>query len=66
MATTKTEEIKANEAMTVKQFKQTSDIDNFYRFIHENNLRHEAKVLMTMVAKTLKKSSRKRKSKTLN
>ncbi|MDA8793720.1 hypothetical protein N9N67_10770 [Bacteriovoracaceae bacterium] len=51
---------------SIKNFKQNSDIENFYRFIHENKLRKEAKVLMAMVAKSLKKSGRKRKAKTLN
>lgn len=50
---------------SIKHFRQNSDIENFYRFIHDNNLRLEASTLMALVFKNLKKP-RKRKSKVLN
>lgn len=66
MPTKQTSNAKTEDNSSIKQFKQNSDIENFYRFIHENNLRKEASVLMTMVAKSMKKAGRKRKAKTLN
>ncbi len=33
----------------VKAFKNQEEIKGFYRFIHENNLRHEAHVLISKI-----------------
>lgn len=33
----------------VKQFKASSDIEKFYRFIHDNHLRSEANILVKTV-----------------
>lgn len=36
----------APEVMTIKNFRTNGDIENFYRYIHENGLRREAFMLM--------------------
>ncbi len=48
---------------TIKNFKNSSDVENFYRFIHENNLRGEAQKLVEVVLKKItppKKRGRKK------
>ncbi|HXH76022.1 MAG TPA: hypothetical protein VNJ08_13715 [Bacteriovoracaceae bacterium] len=34
------------EVMTIKNFRTNGDIENFYRYIHDNGLRREAFMLM--------------------
>jgi hypothetical protein len=63
--TEKKEAIETGEAVksTIKNFKNSSDVKDFYRFIHENNLRSEARTLVAMVLKTItppKKRGRKK------
>jgi hypothetical protein len=59
--TTTTETVKIEpEVMTLKNFKNNSDIENFYRFIHENKLRGEAHTLMELVLKSIQKASKKK------
>ena len=48
-----------------KNFKSNQDIESFYRFIHENNLRSEASALMQTILKTFGKKRKKRKSKVI-
>jgi hypothetical protein len=48
---------------TIKNFKNTGEVENFYRFIHENKLRSEAKELIKVVLKKItppKKRGRKK------
>lgn len=45
----------------IKQFKASSEVESFYQFVHENNLRNEANILMKMVLKSLTPAKRKRK-----
>lgn len=48
---------------TIKNFKNSGDVENFYRFIHENKLRSEAKELIKVVLKKItppKKRGRKK------
>ena len=47
--TTTNKEVVANAATTIKNFKSSSEVENFYRFIQENNIRAEAKTLVEMV-----------------
>lgn len=47
----------------IKSFKASSDIENFYRFIHENNLRSEAESLIKVALNQI--SGPKRRKKTL-
>ena len=39
---------------TIKSFKATEEVQDFYRFIHENKLRPEAKTLIEIVLKQIK------------
>lgn len=43
-----------------KTFRNSSDIENLYRFIHENNLRAEAKTLIELVVKRITPAKKKR------
>ncbi len=61
--TTTTTEAIDKTKQTVKNFKSSSEVQDFYRFIHDNNLRSEAKTLVEMVLKTItpqKKRGRKK------
>lgn len=51
------------EVMTLKNFRSNADIENFYRFIHDNGLRREASMLMEYAMDKLRKA---RKSKRAN
>lgn len=51
---------------TGKSFKSSADVENFYRFVYENNLRREAKMVLSAIVslqKSAKKTKRKRKTK---
>ncbi len=58
--TTKEEQAKADAAIGPRNFRHNPDIENFYRFVNENALRHEAKVLFKTILDRLKKSSAKK------
>ena len=46
---------------TVRNFKASADVENFYRFVHENGLRNEAtKILKAVHAVIGEKPKRKR------
>ena len=51
----KTEETK-EPVVALKSMKSNVEVESFYRFIHENNLRREAHQLMSMALKSTKKS----------
>ena len=54
------------EVMTIKNFRSNGDIENFYRYIHENGLRREAFMLMEYaLSKVAKARKGKRAAKTL-
>lgn len=56
----------APEVMTIKNFRTNGDIENFYRYIHDNGLRREAFMLMEYaISKVAKARKGKRKSATL-
>ena len=44
----------------IKQFRTSQEVENFYRFIHDNSLRHEAKTLLEFVYEKVKKISKKK------
>ena len=46
----------------LKVFRASSDVNSFYRYVHENDMRHEAKVLLETVLDSIG-SKRGRKSK---
>lgn len=58
-------QVETEPAKTIKSFKSSQELENFYRFIYENGLRHEAKYALEVVAKKLtpKKKPRGRKPK---
>jgi hypothetical protein len=65
--TTVTEEKVAapQEAMTLKNFRTNGDIENFYRYIHDNGLRREAFMLMEYAISKVAKVRKGRRAKTL-
>lgn len=55
----------APEVMTIKNFRSNSDIENFYRYIHENGLRREAFMLMEYALSKVAKVKKGKRAKTL-
>jgi hypothetical protein len=55
----------APEAMTLKNFRSNGDIENFYRYIHDNGLRREAFMLMEYAISKVAKVRKGKRSKTL-
>lgn len=47
----------------VKSFKSAADIENFYRFVYENDLRREAKMILGAIAAAANQSSKKKRRK---
>lgn len=66
-ATVETTKDAAPEVMTLKNFRtNNTDIENFYRFIHENGLRREAATMLEYAIDRLRKARKnKRAAKTL-
>ncbi len=66
-ATTEEKTTAAPEAMTLKNFRaNNADIENFYRFIHDNGLRREANMMIEFAMERLRKARKlKRAAKTL-
>lgn len=64
--TTKTTntESQNNASASLKTFKASNEVENFYRFIAENNLRAEAKTLVEMVLKRIKPAKKRGRKKT--
>ena len=61
------ETLKPEAKKIAKNFRNSADIENFYRFVHENDLRKEAKLIFEKMHAEIKvqekkaKRSRKRK-----
>ncbi len=53
------------EVMTIKNFRSNGDIENFYRYIHDNGLRREALMLMEYAISKVAKVRKGKRSKTL-
>lgn len=53
------------EVMTLKNFRSNGDIENFYRYIHDNGLRREAFMLMEYAISKVAKSRKGKRSKNL-
>jgi hypothetical protein len=53
------------EGMTIKNFRSNGDIENFYRYIHDNGLRREAFMLMEYAIGKVAKARKGKRSKTL-
>ncbi len=45
----KTKSKKVKLSPEVKEFRSSEEVVSFYRFIHDNNLRHEAKVILETI-----------------
>lgn len=64
MAKTKATTTNKEASIGMKSFKSSSEIESLYRFIHDNNLRAEAKILiqyaLQKVAPAKKKRGRKK------
>ena len=60
-----TEKDNAAPSASIKNFKNSSEVENFYRFIHENNLRGEAKSLVELVLKRITPPKKRGRKKTL-
>jgi hypothetical protein len=56
----KNEEVVKPEVVGPRNFRHSPDIENFYRFVHDNSLRHEAKVLFKALLDKVKKNSQKK------
>jgi hypothetical protein len=55
----------APEIMTIKNFRTNGDIENFYRYIHDNGLRREAYMLMEYALSKVAKVRKGKRAKTL-
>ena len=44
-----------------RNFRSSGDVENFYRFVHENDLRAEAKMVFEKICKTMNASLKKAK-----
>ena len=55
----------APEVMTIKNFRSNGDIENFYRYIHDNGLRREAFMLMEYALGKVAKVRKNKRTKTL-
>ena len=47
----------------IRGFKSSSDVESFYRFVHENDFRREAKVMLQAVHDLMKKEAKSKKKK---
>ncbi len=55
----------AAEVMTLKNFRSNGDIENFYRYIHDNGLRREAFMMMEYAISKVAKVKKGKRAKTL-
>lgn len=56
--TTKEEIVKNEQNIGPRNFRHNPDVENFYRFVHDNQLRHEAKMLFKAILDKLKTKSK--------
>ena len=59
-----TTEVNTETTASTKTYKNSADIENFYRFIHENSLRREAHTILTAIHGIMTKKKKGRKKKT--
>lgn len=57
------QEVESSPAKGIAGFKSSEDVENFYRFVHENDFRNEALVMLRAVHKVLGEQSKKGKKK---
>ena len=58
--TDKTTDTAASAPVSIKNFKSSNEVENFYRFVHDNKLREEAKTLVETVLKKIAPPPKKR------
>ena len=61
MAKSKIEEGSAESAKGGRNFKTSQDVEAFYRFVHENGLRREARTVLESVHAKIKEINKKSK-----
>ena len=62
MSTITTETKNATDAIKVtRNFRTNPEVENFYRFIYENDLRAEAQKIFEQIVASMKKETKKRK-----
>lgn len=59
MTATTTTNTEVTEGKGVRNFRSSADVENFYRFVHENGLRREAKLIFNTIVSQLNKSKKK-------
>lgn len=60
--TTTTETKNATDAIkATRNFRTNPEVENFYRFVYENDLRFEAKKVFEQIVASMKKETKKRK-----
>jgi hypothetical protein len=65
MSKTNEEKVQTPDTMNIKSFRSNGDIENFYRYIHDNGLRREAFMLMEYAISKVAKARKGKRSKTL-
>ena len=55
------ETAKADPKKIGKNFRNSADVENFYRFVHENDLRKEAKLIFEKIHASIKLQEKKAK-----
>jgi hypothetical protein len=65
IASTEEKSAQAAEVMTLKNFRSNGDIENFYRYIHDNGLRREAFMMMEYAISKVAKLKKGKRAKTL-
>ena len=58
---TKTKAVSKEVSSAIKAFKASEEVEEFYRFVHDNNLRQEASILTKLVLRKMNPSKRKSK-----
>ena len=58
-----TTEVKKTEVSRSRNFRNSADIENFYRFVHDNNLRREAHLILETIISRMNIKKRRRRSK---
>ena len=56
-------EIESENVRGLKNFRHSQDIESFYRFVHEHELRREAKIILDRIFAYTNKTKKKKKSK---
>ncbi|MBF0359591.1 MAG: hypothetical protein HQK49_01175 [Oligoflexia bacterium] len=56
-------EIENENIRGLKNFRHSQDIENFYRFVHEHELRREAKIILDRIFAYTSKAKKKKKNK---